>query len=333
MGNATDQTGEFTSLDCITATYGNVLELLGHDPSVLGEDWGYHPANFPDTEWPVEDLTIHRRPPEDIIRDWYGLETEFHQHRRTADTADYLREKLGRGEPVIVLVDAFHLPHSSNHRLQHHAHRITVRSLAGGADDGTYAIVDRYRGSLFDGAIDARDLLSAMASPALAEGRRGDPDWRLRTLGVSAAPTTAPRPAYADSVRRALARNTAPSAAASATTALRTCAARLRATPQEYASLSPAGLIEVSAWFGELASQRALNARFLHTAADACALPSLTAHAATAQALSHHWEKARNYFYLRFRKGVPAVLRLSDFLDEAANREAEWNASVRRSLK
>ncbi|MGA4850942.1 BtrH N-terminal domain-containing protein [Streptomyces sp. G5(2025)] len=318
--------GEFTSLDCITATYGHVLVTLGYDPSVLGADWGYHPVELPESEWPVERFAFHRRSFEKTLLDWYGINSELIQHQDTNAVEKYLRERLGRNEPVIVLVDAFHLPHSSNYHLQHHAHRIVVHS-----DEGPeFAIIDRYRGSLFEGVIGAPELLSAMSSEALAEGRRGDPDWRNRTICVSSG-SPGDRPSYATSAHAAIVQNTEPAATLSGTTALRTCAGQLRAAPEAYATLSPAGMIEVSAWFGELASQRALNARFLR-AAVAAGVPGLTEGADAADDLSRHWERTRNYFFLRFRTGVSAVLRISDLLEEAAALEADWNESIRKAM-
>ncbi|MFF3498204.1 hypothetical protein [Streptomyces sp. NPDC003247] len=228
------------------------------------------------------------------------------------------------GIPVIAWVDTFHVPHSSFHGQQHHAHRLVLRSRAEGEGEGTvFRVVDRYQGSLYDGPLDARALSAAMSSDALGEARRGDPDWRNRTVVVRAGE----RPGEPDGERHraALARNVRESGGIGLLT---DCADELRAAPDAFAALSPVGMIEVSAWFGELASRRALNARFLRAAAGACALPALLDRAADADALSRRWEMTRNTFFLRFRKGAATVVRIADLMTQTAALEKEWSERV-----
>ncbi|MGW2911974.1 hypothetical protein ACWC9X_16180 [Streptomyces asoensis] len=340
---------EFLALDCISATFGVTAAWLGHDPSVLGEHWGYHRRlDAVESEWPVERIGIHRRTPEEILSEWYGLTTDHVRHPDARRAEEYIRDHLSVGNPVIAWVDTFHVPHSSFHGQQHHSHRVAIRpgdgdgSGAGGGDgkDGALRIVDRYQGSLFDGFMDSAALRTAMSSDALGEARRGDPDWRNLTAVVKPGPLAPGEPQEAarketeetheegrrDRFLNALAGTADFAAGTDLATA---CADELRAEPEAFASLSPVGTIEVSAWFGELASQRALNARFLRAAAETCALPPLLDRAADAEALSRRWEMTRNYFFLRFRKGPEAVRRIADLITETVTLESEWNAKVR----
>lgn len=330
---------DFLALDCISATFGVTTAWLGHDPSVLGEHWGYHRrTDAVDTEWPLEQLGIHRRTPEEILHEWYGLVAEHVHHADPVRAEEYIRAQLRDGNPVIAWVDTFHVPHSSFHLQQHHSHRIVIRP--GDGDDeataGSLRIVDRYQGSLFDGFIDSGTLFAAMSSDALGEARRNDPDWRNRTVVVKAGTPDSGRAretATAQARRRRFHSAVVRSAHSCAgTDMVITCADELRTTPDAFTSLSPVGTIEVSAWFGELASQRALNARFLRAAAESCALPSLHDRAADAEALSKRWEMTRNYFFLRFRKGAAAVRRIADLITETATLEEEWQAKTRDSL-
>lgn len=180
---------DFSALDCISATFGITAAWLGHDPSVLGDHWGYHRrTDAVDSEWPVEHLGIHRRTPEEILHEWCGLTADHVHHADSRRAEQYIDAHLLYGHPVIAWVDTFHVPHSSFHLQQHHSHRIVIRPEDGNdkGDYGSVRIVDRYQGSLYDGLMERSTLLSAMASDALGEARRGDPDWRNRTVVVNA---------------------------------------------------------------------------------------------------------------------------------------------------
>ncbi|MER5198154.1 BtrH N-terminal domain-containing protein [Streptomyces sp. NPDC002755] len=301
----------------------------------------------------MEQIGIQRRTPEEILGEWYGLTADHIHHADSQRAEEYIRAQLSEGNPVIAWVDTFHVPHSSFHLQQHHSHRIVIHPADdndgggngngngnGGKKAGALRIVDRYQGSLFDGFMESATLFTAMSSDALGEARRGDPDWRNRTVVVKAGPLASGEARGAarketheerrrERFRSVVAENADACAGADLVTA---CADELRATPDAFASLSPVGTIEVSAWFGELASQRALNARFLRAAAETCALPLLHDRAADAEALSRRWEMTRNYFFLRFRKGAAAVQRIADLITETVALENEWNARLRESL-
>ncbi|MFD4575227.1 BtrH N-terminal domain-containing protein [Streptomyces sp. NPDC058417] len=346
---AVPRDAEFSALDCISATFGVVAARLGHDPSVLGDQWGYHRrADAVGTEWPVELLGIHRRAPEEILRNWYGLDTTVREHGSSEEALARVREQLAAGVPVVAWVDTFHIPYSSFHGRQHHAHRMVVcgygegasgdgdgrvgaaRAAASGPPDRPFHVIDRYQGFPYDGPLDAGTLAAAMSSAALGEARRGDPDWRNRTLVVRPGRAGGSGPAAGERFRAALVRNTVEAASAAG---LPTAAAdALRDDPARYADLSPVGVIEVSAWFGELASQRALNARFLRAAAEACGVPVLRERAAEAEALSRRWEMTRNVFSLRLRQGAPAVVRVAGLLTETVARETAWNERVAEDI-
>ncbi|MFE7929495.1 BtrH N-terminal domain-containing protein [Streptomyces sp. NPDC057456] len=334
---------DFLALDCISATFGITTAWLGHDPSVLGDHWGYHRrTDAVDSEWPVERIGIQRRTPEEVLSEWYGLTADHLHHADSQRAEEYIRAQLSDGNPVIAWVDTFHVPHSSFHLQQHHSHRIVIHPGDGneGEKAGSLRIVDRYQGSLFDGFMESGTLFTAMSSDALGEARRGDPDWRNRTVVVKAGPLASEEAREAvreethketrqERFRSVAAGNAHFAAGADLVTA---CADELRAAPDAFASLSPVGTIEVSAWFGELASQRALNARFLRTAAETCALPLLHDRAADADSLSRRWEMTRNYFFLRLRKGSVAVQRIADLITETVTLEKEWNERLRESL-
>ncbi|MFJ9025284.1 BtrH N-terminal domain-containing protein [Streptomyces sp. NPDC102259] len=334
---------DFLALDCISATFGITTAWLGHDPSVLGDHWGYHRrTDAVDSEWPVERIGIQRRTPEEVLSEWYGLTADHLHHADSRRAEEYIRAQLSDGNPVIAWVDTFHVPHSSFHLQQHHSHRIVIHPGDGneGEKAGSLRIVDRYQGSLFDGLMESGTLFTAMSSDALGEARRGDPDWRNRTVVVKAGPLASEQAREAvreeaheetrqERFRSVVAGNAHFAAGADLVAA---CADELRAAPDAFASLSPVGTIEVSAWFGELASQRALNARFLRAAAETCALPLLHDRAADADSLSRRWEMTRNYFFLRFRKGSVAVQRIADLITETVTLEKEWNERLRESL-
>ncbi|WP_163010725.1 BtrH N-terminal domain-containing protein [Streptomyces dangxiongensis] len=313
---------DFTALDCIAATFGTITAWLGRDPAVLGDDWGYRERPLSGSEWPLEDVATRRRTAEDVLAGWYGLTSRQIVHDGPREVGRYLGERLGEGTPVIVFVDAFHLPYTAQYRQQHHCHRVVLRATA---DDG-YEVVDRYRGSLHEGTLDSRTLLAAVSAPELADGHRGDPDWRHRTIVVTPLPGPVTAPA-ADRFRASIARTaTAYAAGAGETGLLRRSARRLREAPEGFAAPTPVGMISISAWFGELASQRALNARFLRLAATVCGMPALHEAAVTADALARQWETIRNYFFLRIRKGAPAVIRTAEMLDDIADQEKSWNS-------
>lgn len=326
--------GRFTSMDCITATYGAVLEGLACDPAVLGDDWGYHDRQATETEWPLELLRISRRPPEETLRAWYDLSVSVTQHATPVRAWEHARGLLDSGRQVIVWVDVFYLPYSSHYQLQHHAHRIVLT----GYNDTAAEVYDGYRGCLFAGHIEVSELLVAISSDELAEGRRGDPDWRNWTISVRAPKGVVTPLAEAD-VGAALARNTADFLPDSARPGragglrLHDCVDTMRGSASSLAALSPAGMIEVSAWFAELASQRALNARFLRAAAGVLRLPALVSCAERAEEISRRWEMTRNYFYLRLRsKGRAAVVRITDLMAENADLEATWCQDIRRAV-
>ncbi|MFF8730106.1 BtrH N-terminal domain-containing protein [Streptomyces sp. NPDC015171] len=319
---------DFFALDCITATFGTVAAWLGRDPSVLGDDWGYRSRPLSQTEWPFENVCTRRRTAEQALSAWYGLTADERVHGGPDEVAEHLGERLAEGTPVIVFVDAFHMPYTSQYQQQHHCHRVVLRSAT---DDG-FDVVDRYRGSLFEGVVEARVLLAAMSAPELADGLRGDPDWRHRTLVVKPG-AGRPGPPSGERLRAAI-RDTAAvyTEESGEQGPLRSGVRQLRERPEAFATPSAPTMTEMSAWFGELASQRALNARYLRLAAGLCEVPALTEAAAEADALARQWETIRNYFFLRIRKGTPAVLRIADMLDAIADREMGWNSLLRELL-
>ncbi|MGJ5895469.1 hypothetical protein DF268_07815 [Streptomyces sp. V2] len=324
----------FTSLDCITSTYGTVLRSLGYDPAALGECWGYHHAPMVEAEWPIEHLELRRRPIADTLRSWYGLDIEVERHPTVQQAWQTARGILDAGRLVIVLVDAFHLPYSGQYLRVHHPHRIVITGYSGAVVD----VFDGYQGSLFEGQIDLSDLLAAMSAEQLAEQRRGDPDWRNWTITLR--PGKGAHAKWTKAVfNSALKRNLdlflsgAEEGAPAGCTRLRDCIEELRSAPSSFAELSPVGMLEVTGWFGELGSQRSLNARFLRAAGEALSLPRLGDCAEQAEELSKRWTMKKVYVYMRLhRRGAQAVSHIADRLEETAELEVLWSEDVRHVL-
>ncbi|MCP2168626.1 BtrH N-terminal domain-containing protein [Goodfellowiella coeruleoviolacea] len=328
---------KFTSLDHITASYGTLLAHTDRDPAVLGDDWGYHLVQPVSAEWPLACLRITRRPPEATLRFWYGLGVTAVRHASGARAWTTIRRLLDNGQPAIVPVDAFHLPHSAHHRMSHHAHRVVLTGYAG----SEVTVVDSHRENPFAGAVRVDTLTAAMGSDELA-AHRDEPDWRHCVISVlePPEPDTTPLAARPAQLAAALDRNTRAAVpgdprrtARTGRSLLRECADALRVDAPALAGLSPEGLAETRAWCTAVASQRALNARFLRVAAEALGRPGLHDCAERAERLARRWCTAGSYLYVQLpRKRTAAVLGVAGQLEEIAALEALWCGEIRRAL-
>lgn len=337
MGLSVDR---FESGDCITSTYGTLVGHLGGRPEIFGMQWGYRRGTTPDAPWPFERLDASRRTPCELIADWYGVTVAWTRHADWPAAWRHVRDMLDAGHPVVVAADSFHLPYCWQHHTQHSPHRIVLTGYAPGGVE----VSDGYRGSLYSGFLDLDDLVRAVTSAGLIRPRRMNVDGRNTTITVPGPLRGVDRPhAHArDVLHRNVGRYLVgePDGADSGHHLLQQCAAAIRDEAAELAALPFAGISEVSAWFGGMASQRSLNAQFLRWSARLLELPGLEACADRALVLSRHWEKVRNYMFLRLgsqaRPGAveraPAVRRVAELVEEVAREELAWCRAVGEAL-
>ena len=333
MGLSVDR---FETGDCITSTYGTLIGHLGGQPEIFGAQWGYRRGTVPDAQWPFERLDASRRTPCEVIADWYGASVAWTRHQNWPATWRHVRDVLDAQRPVIVVADAFHLPYCWQHGKEHSPHRIVLT----GYTDERVEVSDGYRGSLFHGRLDLDDLVPAVTSAGLIRPRRLNVDGRNTTItvpgslrGVAATHELA-REVLVHNVGRYLAGEPA------GVDLLLECAAAIGDDATELAAVPAASISEVSAWFGGMASQRSLNARFLRWSAGLLDLPGLEACADQAMLLSRRWEKVRNYMFLRLGplaragavEGGAAVRRIAELVQGAARDEAAWCRAVSDEL-
>ncbi|WP_433027244.1 BtrH N-terminal domain-containing protein [Plantactinospora sp. CA-290183] len=339
----TVQVDAFESADCITSTYGTLVRHLGGEPAIFGSQWGFRPGRKADVEWPFERLNASRRSPCELMADWYDLQVVWTHHPDWDAATRQIRATLDAGQPAVVVADAFCLPYCWQFGKQHSPHRIVLTAY--GVD--SVVISDGYRGSRYEGALALDDLCAAMTSDGLLFPRRMFIDGRntVITVPVPDAPLTE---VTAEHTRRSLRENVTEYLSAgrahgdgSGHDLLLRCAAEIRADAAGLAQRTKTDVAEISAWFGGMASQRALNAAFLTWAADLLAAPSLKEHADRSTALSRQWEKVRNYLYIRLSAqdrpgatvdGTAAVERVAGMVEETAVQEFSWCRGIDAEL-
>lgn len=328
------QIAPFESSDCITSTYGTLVQHFGGQPAIFGSQWGFRPGTNNDFDWPFERLNASRRTPCELMSDWYGLDVVWTRHPDWDPAWAQVRATLAGGQPVIVIADAFHLPYCWQYQKQHSPHRIV---LTGHGRDFVDTI-DGYRGSLHRGRLALDALRAAVTSSGLLYPRRMYVDGRYTVITVSAPVRPLPD-AVAPRTRESLVENISQYVPDGDTDGdsghdlLRRCSAELRANAPELAARTTTDVSEVSAWFGGIASQRALNSIFLHWAAETLCMPALHQYADQATALARRWLKLRNYLYLRLTSqsranatadAGAAVRRVADIIEENAGHELSW---------
>jgi hypothetical protein len=323
----------FETGDCITSTYGTLIGHLGGRPEIFGAQWGYRRGTVPDAQWPFERLDASRRTPCDVISDWYGAAVAWTRHESWPAAWQHVRDVLDTGHPIVIVADSFHLPYCWQFQKEHSPHRIV---LTGYADDAV-EVSDGYKGSLFHGRLALEALVTAVTSDGLIRPRRLNVDGRNTTITVRG-PLR-----HVDGARGYLGEVLVLNVgryAESGHDLLRECAAAIVAEAAELAQVPAESISEVSAWFGGMASQRSLNARFLRWSAELLELPGLEACADRAVLLSRRWEKVRNYMFLRLGplaragaiEGGAAVRRVGELVAGAAAEEAAWCRAVGEEL-
>jgi hypothetical protein len=333
MGLTVDR---FEAGDCITSTYGTLIGHLGGRPEIFGAQWGYRRGTVPDAQWPFERLDASRRSPCELIADWYGASVAWTRHVDWPAAWAHVRGLLDAGRPVIVVADSFDLPYCWQFGKEHSPHRIVLT----GCTDAGVEVSDGYRGSLYRGPLDLDDLVRAVTSEGLIRPRRLNVDGRNTTITV-AGPLRG-LASTRERTREVILRNVAdylpgePGGAESGHELLLWCAAAIRDESAELADVPAASIFEVSAWFGGMASQRSLNARFLRWSAQELDLRGLEVCAEQALALSRSWEKVRNYLFLRLGplardgaiQGKAAICRVAELVEAAAQQEIAWCRAV-----
>lgn len=150
-------------LDCTASSYLFQLAEHGLDPRILGDEWWYwYPApGHASAGWPGTSLTVTRRRPGEIIRDWYGIEEREMLHDSTDDLWCYARSVSTQGRSVAVHVDLYHWPPASLfHGRGHGARRVVLSDI--GAEGAQ--VHDGYGEGRFGGWVERSEVLRAVAT-------------------------------------------------------------------------------------------------------------------------------------------------------------------------
>ena len=314
----------FPSFDCFTATYGTALVRAGWDPVVLGDQWGYGWDGGPpdDSAWPLNHLAISHWPLEETLRYWYGIDVDVVHHPSSDAAWSYVCVLTDQRRPVVVTADAFHLPYSPHFHKVHLPHRVLVTGRRG----DRVSLVDSYRGAQFAGLLPAADVRRAMAAiPADHTGR----DCTSEVMPPQEASPCALHPdAVRDAVRDNALRYLGPGDLCGEAI-LRRVISGIRAFARDGGRLREDTFLTGVMYFGELASQRTLNAAFLLRAAAVLRIPSLRRAAELAEDASEGWMTVRNVFFLRVRSNPGSALaRVADRMDALAESEARMSTVV-----
>lgn len=325
-----DEPPGFPAFDCFTASFGTVVKLLGCDPVVLGERWGHRWTGAVPVKSPIDPLAIESRDAGELLADWYGLRTDRAEHESPAAAWRHILAETARNHPVIVAVDSFHLPHNPHHRQLHLPHRLVVLEVTA---DGT-RVIDSYQGAAFAGRMDTETLRSAIA----AVGRHADSTYDDRaacnTITVCGEPSAGPvltAEKLTAALRAAVSAQTDDGDQSRGGPALGRGIRELRGFQAE-GSLTTPGFVEVLAWLGEVASQRAINGAFLAEAGRVTGSAALTEASDHAKATARHWLTGRNLFYLRANRTRAVPGRLIDKLDELRVADERLTLLVAKAL-
>jgi hypothetical protein len=311
----------FGSHDCYSATYGVALEQLGHDARVLGGDWGFRYDRDPGHPWPLERLLTTTRPFAEMMRTWYGVETHEREHVSFEAAWDHIRMFSASGQPAIVFVDAFHLPHTGYHQTQHRPHRVLVTECR---DDEAH-VVDPTLKLAFEGWVEAASMRAAMDSPYLLGLL-----YSARNVTIDLSQGQPPAVSPADNALRSLR-----CFGATGTGPLRALAGDMdRDAPVEPdGRLDETRLAEGVMFFGELMSQRLLNGGFLDLAADLTGLEALLESKPRAQRLCDTWDTLRMVFsFVGIKKPHDVLRHLAPRMREVADLEDEFASGIGSAL-
>lgn len=325
----------FGSGDCWSASYGAVLESLGLDPLILGDDWAYRYDRGSEGVWPLPSVSVVQRSDTEIAAAWYGTVEERVQHPSHDDAWARVADVTARGVPVIVCADLYYLPHSPLRGAMHLPHRLVVRSIGEGCAD----VLDTCTAAPYEGAMDAGALRAAMSSPHLSDAVGDDaPDVTVVITRPDATrPGTLNAPLAVQHVRlRARAfldgdSEDTDSSHLSGECALHALADDIRAfavTGRPPARPEFHGMLLLCAG---VASRRDLNARLWRACGALLHEPWPTDAAATSQRLSERWLVLRNGFYRVLYQPVESLQRTADALHALAAEEASLAATVLRA--
>jgi hypothetical protein len=331
-----DAPADFVSFDCFSSTYGVILGALGCNPGILGDEWGYRYDTWASRRsgLPFPLPRLYRVPMRDKMLSWYGIDEVRIAHETPEDALDYTLAAVRSGSWVIVQADTFHLRHTGFSGRLHYPHRLVV----GRADSDRAYIVDAYRGSEFRGWVPTTQLLAALSRqdvPADAMEHSA-----ITTMEVSV--PTQRRPlrgermltALHDSVGHYLA-SAGQGPERSGFLAVEDYRRDLFAVRDFALDLNGGLAMDYLAFFGEVASQRRLNARFL-AALDSLLPAEALARAVEAfAALADEWLKLRTLYFVGTTGRRPAgdvVTKVATRLTAVLAREREAVEELTRAL-
>jgi hypothetical protein len=337
----TDSRPLVTTGDCYSASYANALAGLGLDWVVLGDRWGY--TWRPDPGEPLGDIRITPLDFGSALVDWFALEI---RELRFADTAAFLAWLAADpSRMVIVGVDSFWLPHSANHQVSHFPHAVAVNE----SGPGHVWMADGYRGSSFAGQVAAAELVPALAGMRQFTHRHrtlqrerielGPPELLALEIVVPDTRAAAARltaTAMLDRLRFSCRTHLRPAVTqlgqeyANGRAALYAAADALEAMAQ--ASLRDDQIRYVMSCFASIASQRALNAAYVHRAAARAGRPAVAAYADQLRRAGQRWITLRNTVYLRMSKGEDVRDRCAARMRELAAADHELTVGLRAEI-
>lgn len=330
-----------TTGDCYSASYANAMLGLGLDWVILGDRWGY--TWRPDPNEPLGDIRITPLDFGSALVDWFSLEIRELRFADPAACLAWLAADPSR--MVIVGVDSFWLPHSANHQVSHFPHAVTVNA----SGTGHVWMADGYRGASFAGSVAAAELVPGLAgmrqfthrhrtlqrerieleAPELLALEIVAPD----TGAASARLTTT---AMLDRLRLSCRTHLQPAVTqldeeyANGRAALYAAANALEAMAQ--ADLRDDQIRYVMSCFASIASQRVLNAAYVHQAASMAGRPPLATYADQLRRAGRRWITLRNAVYLRMSKGEDVRDRCAARMRELAADDHELTADLGTEL-
>jgi hypothetical protein len=330
-----------TTGDCYSASYANAMVGLGLDCVILGDRWGY--TWRPNPNEPLGDIRITPLDFGSALVDWFSLDI---RELRFADPAACLAWLAADPRRMVVVgVDSFWLPHSANHQVSHFPHAVAVNA----SGTGHVWMADGYRGASFAGSVAVAELVPALAGMRQFTHRHRtlQREWieldapELLALEIVAPDTAAAdarltATAMLDRLRLSCRAYLRPAVTqlgeeyANGRAALYAAADALEATAQ--ADLRDDQLRYVMSCFASIASQRALNAGYVHQAASMAGRPPVAAYADQLRRAGRRWITLRNTVYLRMSKGEDVRERCAARMRELAAADHELTVGLRTEL-
>jgi hypothetical protein len=330
-----------TTGDCYSASYANAMVGLGLDWVILGDRWGY--TWRPDPDEPLGDIRITPLDYGSALVDWFSLEIRELRFADAAACLAWLAADPGR--MAIVGVDSFWLPHSANHQVSHFPHAVAVNA----SGTGLVRMADGYRGASFAGSVAVAELVPALAGMrqftrrhrTLQRERIELDAPELLALEIVAPDTSAAgarltATAMLDRLRLSCRTHLQPAVTqlgeeyANGRAALYAAADALEAMAQ--ADMRDNQIRYVMSCFASIASQRALNAAYVHQAASMADRPSVAAYADQLRRAGRQWITLRNTVYLRMSKGQDVQDRCAARMRELAAADHELTADLQTEL-